>query len=530
VKVAGKSIFDIVRMKISEAYDFFRNIELTGYQKKISSRLLDEIIFRLKYLNDVGLTYLTLDRLSNTLSGGESQRINLSTSLGSSLAGSIYVLDEPSIGLHPRDNRKLINIMKSLRDLGNTVVVVEHDRDIMSEADEIVDVGLFAGENGGEIIFQGTYKELLKQKNSITGKYLSGKEFIPVPKTRRSIGRKTQFLNIKGAREHNLKNLDLKIPLNMFVCVTGVSGSGKSTLVNDILYPGLKKKLEGFYTSKTGAFDSIEGFENIDWVEIVDQSPIGRTARSNPVTYIKAFDLIREAFANTTDARHKHLSGGYFSFNIPGGRCETCEGTGTLKIEMQFMADIVLECEICKGQRYKPDVLEIYLKGKNGHLKNISEVLEMTVTEALNFFEPFNKIINKLKILEEVGLGYIRLGQTGATLSGGESQRVKLAYHLTFEEEQKKTLFIFDEPTTGLHYYDIAKLLKCFEKLIANGNSILVIEHNLEVIKCADYVIDMGPESGDEGGEIIAKGTPEEITKTPNSYTGKYLRKLLNIN
>lgn len=527
VKINDLTIFNIVKMKIEEAYKFFLNIELSDYDRKISERILEEIVTRLKYLNDVGLTYLTLDRLSNTLSGGESQRINLSTSLGSSLVGSIYVLDEPSIGLHPRDNYKLINIMKSLRDLGNSVLVVEHDSDMMKEADEIVDMGPFAGEKGGEIIYQGTYENILKDTESLTGKFLSGKMKIEVPKTRRPVQKKTRFLKIKGARENNLKDVDVNIPLEMFVCVTGVSGSGKSTLINNILYGDMKRKLEGSYNEKIGEHDSLEGWEKIDAIEMIDQNPIGKTSRSNPVTYIKAFDIIRETFADSPEARKKNLYSGYFSFNVPGGRCETCEGTGVIRIEMQFMADIILECESCKGKRYKTDVLEIKLKGNEGIHKNISEVLDMTVLEAINFFKPFPRITKKLKILDDVGLGYLRVGQSATTLSGGESQRVKLAYHLTFQDEERHTLFVFDEPTTGLHYYDVSKLLKCFEELIKKGNSVLVIEHNLEVIKCADYVIDLGPESGDEGGYLVAEGTPEEITKVKASYTGKYLKNVL---
>ncbi|MEO8664125.1 MAG: excinuclease ABC subunit UvrA [Ignavibacteria bacterium] len=527
IKIAGKTIFDIVKMKISEAYEFFTEIKLSSYERKISERILEEIVSRLKYLNEVGLTYLTLDRLSNTLSGGESQRINLSTSLGSSLVGSVYVLDEPSIGLHPRDNYKLINIMKSLRDLGNSVLVVEHDSDMMKEADEIVDMGPFAGEKGGEIIFQGKYECILKDTKSLTGKYLSGKLKINIPETRKKIGKSTKFIKIKGARENNLKEIDVNIPLGMFVCVTGVSGSGKSTLVNNILYGDLKRKLEGSYNEKIGDHDNLEGAENIDSIEMIDQNPIGKTSRSNPVTYIKAFDIIRDAFAESPEARRKNLYAGYFSFNVPGGRCETCEGTGVIKIEMQFMADIILECEVCAGKRYKKEVLEIKLKGNEGMHRNISEVLEMTVIEAINFFKPYPKIVKKLKVLDDVGLGYVRVGQSATTLSGGESQRVKLAYHLTFQEDEKHTLFVFDEPTTGLHYYDVSKLLKCFNELIKNGNSILVIEHNLEVIKCADYIIDLGPESGDDGGYIVASGTPEEVVKEKRSYTGKYLKKVL---
>ncbi len=528
IKINDLNIFEIVKMKIEEAYGFFLNLKLSEYERKISERILEEIVSRLKYLNDVGLTYLTLDRLSNTLSGGESQRINLSTSLGSSLVGSIYVLDEPSIGLHPRDNYKLINIMKSLRDLGNSVLVVEHDSDMMKEADEIVDMGPFAGEKGGEIIFQGNYDKILKDTKSLTGKYLSGKMKIDVPVARRPVRKDTRFIKIKGARENNLKDIDVNIPLGMFVCITGVSGSGKSTLINNILYGDIKRKLEGSYNEKIGEHDSLEGWQSIEAIEMIDQNPIGKSSRSNPVTYIKAFDIIRDTFAESHDAKKKNLYSGYFSFNVPGGRCETCEGTGIIKIEMQFMADIILECETCKGKRYKSDVLDIKLKGNEGMHKNISEILEMTVLEAINFFKPFPKIVKKLKVLDDVGLGYLRVGQSATTLSGGESQRVKLAYHLTFQEEDRHTLFVFDEPTTGLHYYDVSKLLKCFEELIKKGNSILVIEHNLEVIKCADQIIDLGPESGDEGGYVVATGTPEEIVNESKSYTGKFLANVLN--
>jgi excinuclease ABC subunit A len=527
VKIAGKTIFDIVRMKIDAAYKFFNELNLPEYEKKISDRIMEEIIFRLKYLNDVGLTYLTLDRLANSLSGGESQRINLSTSLGSSLVGSIYVLDEPSIGLHPRDNGKLISIMKSLRDIGNTVIVVEHDAEMMKESDVIVDMGPFAGEKGGEVIFNGSYEEILEDGPSLTGRYLSGRSRIEVPKSRRLIDARTKHIVIRGARANNLKDISVKFPLGIFTCVTGVSGSGKSTLINNILYSDLKRIFEGSYSEKIGEHDSVDGTEHIDGVEMVDQNPIGRTPRSNPITYIKAFDAIREAFSDSPEARRKNLYAGYFSFNIPGGRCETCEGTGIIKIEMQFMADIILECEVCKGKRYKSEALDIHLKGFEGQTKNISEILEMTVSEAIRFFKPFPKIVNKLKVLDEVGLGYLRVGQSATTLSGGESQRVKLAYHLTFQESAKHTLFIFDEPTTGLHFYDVAKLLKCFNELIKKGNSIIVIEHNLEVIKCADYIIDLGPESGDGGGEIVAAGTPEMVSEIKESYTGKFLKEYL---
>ena len=526
VKVAGMTIFDIVKMKIDECYDFFLNLKIDEYDKKVAERILEEIESRLRYLNDVGLTYLTLDRVTNTLSGGEAQRINLSTSLGSSLVGSIYVLDEPTIGLHQRDNTKLINIIKSLRDIGNTVLVVEHDEEMMEHADNIIDIGPLAGEHGGELLFNGTYEEILKSKTSLTGKYLSGAKSIPVPEVRRDI-RKNKAIYITGARENNLKDVNVKIPLNAFVCISGVSGSGKSTLINDILYGSLRLKLEGSYSENIGDYDKLEGSDHIDYVELVDQSPIGKTPRSNPVTYIKAFDLIREAYSKTTAAKNKSLSPGYFSFNVPGGRCETCEGTGIVKVEMQFMADIILECEVCRGKRYKQEALAIKLKGNEGAHKSISDVLNMTITEALDFFKPFPKIVTKMKVLDEVGLGYLRLGQSGSTLSGGESQRLKLAYHLTFQEKGNNTLFIFDEPTTGLHFNDISKLLRCFDELIRKGNSVVVIEHNLHVLKCADHIIDLGPESGDEGGMIVAEGTPEEIILEKRSYTGQYLKQYL---
>ncbi len=528
VKINGKNIHEIVKMKISESYQFFRTLKLSEYEKKVAGQILDEIISRLKYLNDVGLSYLTLDRISFTLSGGEAQRINLSTSLGSSLVGSIYVLDEPTIGLHPSDTHKLLKIIKSLRDIGNTVIVVEHDKKVMSEADEIIDMGLLAGENGGKIIFQGKYKDLLKDKRSLTGRFLSGRDKIKIPNVRRKIEKDTKYIIIKGARENNLKDITVKIPLNMFVCITGVSGSGKSSLINSILYNELKKQLEGFHNVQSGEHDSIIGVENIDFVELVDQSSFGRTSRSNPITYIKAFDEIRDLFAQTSYARHKGFSSGYFSFNVPGGRCEKCEGTGTIKIEMQFMADIYIECEACNGKRYKKDILEVKVKGSDNTMKNIHEVLNMTVTEAMRFFRKHPKVIKRLKYLEEVGLGYLRLGQSGNTLSGGEAQRLKLAYHLAFQEIYSRTLFIFDEPTTGLHLYDISKLIRCFEELLKKGNSLVVIEHNIDIIKCADYIIDLGPGSGDEGGYIVAEGAPEEVASNQNSLTGKYLKEALD--
>lgn len=527
VKVGGKSIFDVVKMTILDAYNFFVNLKLDKTKKEISARILEEILNRLKYLIDVGLVYLTLDRLSATLSGGEAQRINLATSLGSSLVGSIYVLDEPSVGLHPRDNEKLINIMKSLRDIGNTVLVVEHDKDMIREADEIVDIGLYAGENGGEVIFQGDYNGLKNNTTSLTSKYLNGQLKIESNKLNKDVKECSKFLTVKGARANNLKDIIVKIPVGYFTCITGVSGSGKSTLVNNIIYGALKKKLEGFYEETIGEFDEITGYEFFENVEMIDQSQIGKTVRSNPVTYIKAFDIIRETFAESPLARRRGFDSGTFSFNVQGGRCEMCEGAGVIKVEMQFMADIFLECEACGGKRYKTDTLEVSLQGNNGTHKNIHEILELTVTEAIKFFKPFPKIVKKLKVLDDVGLGYIKLGQSGSTLSGGESQRVKLAYHLVHQSGSKNTLYIFDEPTTGLHYHDISKLMKCFDALLKKGNTILVIEHNLEVIKNADYLIDLGPDSGDSGGYVVGAGTPKEISELKESYTGKYLKEII---
>ncbi len=527
VKVGGKAINEIVKMNIQEAYDFFSGLKLDAYRKSIAARILEEILTRLKYLVDVGLTYLSLDRLSATLSGGESQRINLATSLGSSLVGSIYVLDEPSVGLHPRDNEKLINIMKSLRDIGNTVLVVEHDKDMMKEADRIIDIGPLAGESGGEVVFEGTYSELLKSTGTLTSKYINGKLNIEFNSNVRTITNDTKFIEVKGARENNLKDVNVKIPLGLFTCVTGVSGSGKSTLINNVVYGALKKKIEGYSEESTTDYDDVLGHELIENVEMIDQSQIGKSIRSNPVTYIKAFDDIREAFASTPLAKRRNFENGTFSFNVPGGRCETCEGAGVIKVEMQFMADIFLECESCSGMRYKADTLEVKLQGGNGLHKNIHEVLDMTVSEGIKFFKPFPNIVRRLKVLEDVGLGYIKLGQSGSTLSGGESQRVKLAYHLVQKSASGNTLFIFDEPTTGLHYHDISKLMKCFDALLKKGNTVLVIEHNLEVIKNADYIIDLGPEGGDNGGYIVGTGTPKEISALDNSYTGKYLKDLL---
>lgn len=520
VKFSGKNIHQIISSSIEELYYWFKNITLSAHQQKIAGRILEEINNRLKYLYEVGLGYLTLDRLSSTLSGGETQRINLATSLGSSLVGSIYVLDEPSIGLHPRDNQRLIKILKSLRDIGNSVIVVEHDPEMILSSDYIVDIGPKAGEYGGEVVYSGPAEDIYKAKNSLTAKYLAGKLKIDIPQKRRSPS--GHFISIRGASENNLKNLNADIPLELFCCITGVSGSGKSTLISDILYGALKKRLEGIYSEKIGQYREITGHQFIKAVELVDQTPIGRSPRSNPVTYMKIFDQIREVFGSLPASKLHGFSAGSFSFNVPGGRCETCEGSGVIKIAMQFMADIFLPCDDCKGKRYKKEILDIEYNSKN-----ISDVLNLSITEAIEFFKEFPKITAKLKILDDVGLGYLRLGQSASTLSGGEAQRIKLAYHLSFQNFGEKTLFIFDEPTTGLHLHDISKLIKCFNELIAKGNSVLVIEHNLEVIKCADYIIDIGPDSGSKGGEVVAKGTPEEIAKNPKSITGKFLAKVL---
>lgn len=519
VKIESKSIHDVVVMSIEEAAAFFNSVRLTEYETAVGERVLKEIQKRLTFLNDVGLGYLTLDRLSSTLSGGETQRINLATSLGSALIGTLYVLDEPSIGLHPRDNARLIKILKSLRDLGNTVLVVEHDAEMMEESDLIVDMGPNAGVSGGEIIAIEEYNKLLKNNTSLTGKYLSGKLTIPVPKKRNT--KKTDVVKIIGAREHNLKDVEVEIPLHKFVVVSGVSGSGKSTLIHDILFGGLAKYM-GMNPKHIGRFDDLEGYKSIDEIEIVDQSPIGKSPRSNPISYVKGYEHIRELFASTPQSRARGYKPGYFSFNVPGGRCDTCQGEGYVKIEMQFLADLYLECETCKGTRFKKELRDVTYNGKN-----IVDVLDMTVDEALEFFKNQPKIERYLQVLADVGLGYIKLGQPSNTLSGGEAQRIKLALHLSSQKEKKHTLFIFDEPTTGLHFDDITKLLNCFNMLIENNNSVVIIEHNLDVIKCADYVIDLGPEAGDKGGEIIATGTPEEIMKVKDSYTGQFLKKVL---
>lgn len=518
VKIGGKSLPEVVSLSIKEAAGFFDEIKLSPEREKIAEKLLQEIRRRLKFMVDVGLDYLTLDRLASTLSGGEAQRIQLATNLGSLLVGTLYVLDEPSIGLHPRDNFRLLEILKKLRDIGNTVLVVEHDEETIRTADHILDIGLYAGELGGNLVFEGHPDGLLKNDKSLTAKYLRGDLEIKIPAQRRlPTNRKIEII---GAREHNLKDVSVEIPLDMLVCVTGVSGSGKSTLVNDVLYAGIRKK-RGEWQGSAGSCKEIRGVELIDEIVLVDQSPIGRTPRSNPVTYIKAYDAIRDVFAATTLARAKGYNPSHFSFNVPGGRCETCQGSGTVTVEMQFLADVELTCEDCCGTRFRSEILEVRYKGKN-----IAEVLQMTVREAILFFRDINKIVNKLKTIESVGLGYLRLGQSATTLSGGEAQRVKLAAHLA-DKKQSKSLFIFDEPTTGLHFDDINKLLAAFRTLIDNGGSLVVIEHNLDVIKTADYIIDLGPEGGTDGGQIVATGTPEEIAEAKNSHTGRFLKQYL---
>jgi excinuclease ABC subunit A len=520
VRVAGKSITEICRLTVKEARAFFATLQLTDAQAKVADKILEELRTRLQFLDEVGLDYLTLDRLTSTLSGGESQRIQLATSLGSHLVGALYVLDEPSIGLHPRDTQRLIDILKSLRNLGNTVLVVEHDPDTIRAADRIIDLGPGAGELGGKLLFSGTYEAMLEEQKSLTGRYLSGELRIPVPNNRHKPNGK--FLRLFGASLHNLQNVDLMIPLGTLTVVTGVSGSGKSTLVHDVLYRALAAKRNG--GSVKEFCDRLEGDSEIREVIIVDQSPIGRTPRSNPATYLKAFDAIREVFADTPDAKRRGYAAGHFSFNVPGGRCETCQGDGTVTVEMQFLADVELVCEECRGTRFKSGVLEVRY-----HHKNIHEVLQLTVREALTFFINVPKVISKLRVLNEIGLGYLRLGQSATTLSGGEAQRLKLAAHLT-RTENHGILYILDEPTTGLHFDDIAKLLAAFRKLLESGASLLVIEHNLDVIKSADWLIDMGPEGGDRGGKVIATGTPEQVARNGHSHTGRFLSRVLNAN
>ncbi len=514
VKVGGRTLPEVCSLSIKDAAAFFDALELSPEQAAIADKVLFEVRRRLKFLVDVGLDYLTLDRLASTLSGGESQRIQLATNLGSSLVGALYVLDEPSIGLHPRDSERLIRLLHNLRDIGNTVLVVEHDEEMMRAADHILDIGPAAGELGGKVIYEGDFDGLLKSGATLTGKYLRGEAEIKEPKQRRHAKKKR--IAVRGAAEHNLKGVDVDIPLEMLVCVTGVSGSGKSTLVHDVIYAGLKKQ-RGEWQGQVGAFRELSGGANVDDVVLVDQSPIGRTPRSNPVTYIKVYDAIREVFSQTRDAQGKGLDPSHFSFNVPGGRCDVCEGDGTVTVEMQFLADVELVCEECKGTRFKPQVLDVRYRGKN-----INDVLNMTVREAMNFFRDTSKIANRLRVLDDVGLGYLRLGQSATTLSGGEAQRVKLASYLS-KKTGAKTLYIFDEPTTGLHFEDINKLLAAFRTLVEAGGSLLVIEHNLDVIKTADHLIDLGPEGGDGGGLVVATGTPEELMRVPQSHTGRFL-------
>ncbi|HUW91664.1 MAG TPA: excinuclease ABC subunit UvrA [Bacteroidales bacterium] len=520
VKVSGRSIQEISSMPVSEALSFFSGLMLNGEEKEIAGRLLKEIQQRLGYLLEVGLSYLTLDRLSNTLSGGESQRINLATSLGSSLVGSLYILDEPSIGLHPRDTGLLVNVLKELRDLGNTVIVVEHEEEIIKNADEIIDMGPGAGTHGGEIVYQGGVDFSSKNK-SLTAAYMTGAMRIEEPEFRRKWN---SYIEVTGARENNLKEVSVRFPLHTITAVTGVSGSGKSTLVHDILFNALSNKLTGT-SMKTGHFSEMLGdASSITAVEMVDQNPIGRSSRSNPVTYLKAFDDIRKLFAEQQASVQYGFKPSHFSFNVEGGRCEECQGEGVIRVEMQFMADVELTCETCKGMRFKRDILDVRFHGKN-----IYDVLEITIDEAIEFFgkcqdKSCKKIADKLRPLADVGLGYVRLGQSSSTLSGGESQRVKLAYYLSQEKSNAKMLFIFDEPTTGLHFHDISKLMKSLNALVEHGHSVILIEHNIEVIKCADWVIDLGPEGGDKGGYVLFEGTPEQLTKCQESYTAKYLR------
>ncbi len=542
VKIADKNICQVTSMTVEDVAKLFAGLKLTEQEAAIAEKLLQEVHERLQFLIDVGLEYLTLDRLASTLSGGEAQRIQLATSLGSRLVGTLYVLDEPSIGLHSRDTHRLIKILHDLRDLGNTILVVEHDPDVMRSSDHILDLGPGAGESGGQVIATGTYDQIRAIPASLTGRYLSGELRIQLPPGRRKPN--SRQIRVSGARVHNLKNIDLSIPLGMLVAITGVSGSGKSTLLHDVLYQALssakKQSANGLANGAplpSDGWRELEGDDLIDDVILVDQSPIGRTPRSNPVTYIKAFDGIRDLFASLPESKKRGFSAGHFSFNIPGGRCETCQGDGTVTVEMQFLADVELVCEECKGARYKPQVLEVRYRGKNIH-----EVLNLTVKEALHFFSGVPKIVDKLRVLEEVGLGYLRLGQSATTLSGGEAQRMKLAAHLqpasrdigrpsgsaSLARRRNRMLYIFDEPTTGLHFDDVSKLLSAFRRLIEAGGSILVIEHNLEVIKTADWVIDLGPEGGERGGHVVGAGPPEAIAKLPNSYTGKYLAQVLN--
>ena len=516
VKINGLNIAEVSKFNIKQAVDFFSNLEFSGFKKEVADKIIKEILRRLHFLNDVGIDYITMDRKASTLSGGEAQRIRLATQIGSGLTGVLYVLDEPSIGLHQRDNDMLIATLKNLRDIGNSVIVVEHDEDTIMQCDQIIDMGVGAGRKGGEVVFQGSPSELLKSEKSLTGAYLSGRLNIEVPKTRLKVD-KNKVISIKGAKEHNLKNINVDIPLGLMTCVTGVSGSGKSTLILNILYPELMRQLYGS-TYKAGEHKSVTGVNHIDKVIDIDQSPIGRTPRSNPVTYTDIFKDIRELFAVTPEAKKRGYNAGRFSFNKKGGRCETCQGEGYIEIEMHFLPDMFVKCDACNGSRYNRDTLDITYKGKN-----IAECLDMTVNQSVEFFDNIPKLKSKLEVLRDVGLGYIKLGQPATTLSGGEAQRVKLAKEL-MKRSTGKTLYLFDEPTTGLHFDDINKLIKIFQRLRDNGNSIVIIEHNLDVIKCADYIIDLGPEGGDGGGQVVFAGTPEDCVKCEKSYTGKYLK------
>ena len=520
VRVGGQTIDRLCSLTVARARQFFNDLNLTDKEAAIAERIVREIRRRLTFLSDVGLNYLTLDRLSSTLSGGEAQRINLATSLGSALVGTLYVLDEPSIGLHPRDNERLMRILHELRDQGNTVLVVEHDADIIRAGDYVVDLGLGAGTRGGKVVYAGPFAGLQDEQTSLTAKYLRGELAIPVPATRRKRLPQSQALRLVGATEHNLKSVDVEIPLNMLTCVTGVSGSGKSTLVHDVLYAAIKRA-KGEWDKRVGSHERLEGLELVTNVVLVDQAPIGRTPRSNPVTYLKAFDPIRELFASTKDARANGLRASHFSFNVPGGRCDACEGEGEVRVEMQFLADVFLPCEHCDGTRFKPEVLSVQYRGRR-----IDEVLDMTVREALSFFSTVPKVVRRLQVLDEIGLGYVRLGQPATTLSGGEAQRIKIASHLT-SHSRDRTLYILDEPTTGLHFDDIAKLLTAFRKLLKAGHTLVVIEHNLDVIKTADWVIDLGPEGGDDGGSIVIAGPPEAVAAHAESHTGRYLQPVL---
>ena len=519
VKINGLNIAEVSKFNIKQAIDFFSRLEFTGFKKEVADKIIREILRRLNFLNDVGIDYITMDRKASTLSGGEAQRIRLATQIGSGLTGVLYVLDEPSIGLHQRDNDMLIATLKNLRDIGNSVIVVEHDEDTIMQCDQIIDMGVGAGRKGGEVVFQGTPEELMHSEKSLTGGYLSGRLNIEVPKERLKAD-KSKMISIKGAREHNLKNINVDIPLGLITCVTGVSGSGKSTLILNILYPELMRQLYGS-TYKAGEHKAVTGVSYIDKVIDIDQSPIGRTPRSNPVTYTDIFKDIRELFAVTPEAKRRGYNAGRFSFNKKGGRCETCQGEGYIEIEMHFLPDMFVKCDACNGSRYNRDTLDITYKGKN-----IAECLDMTVNQSVEFFDNIPKLKAKLEVLRDVGLGYIKLGQPATTLSGGEAQRVKLAKEL-MKRSTGKTLYLFDEPTTGLHFDDINKLIKIFQRLRDNGNSIVIIEHNLDVIKCADYIIDLGPEGGDGGGEVVFQGTPEDCVKCEKSYTGKYLKSKL---